>query len=187
MHPHTFSAFVDELVKVADASAAFTALDRAGQMSGSGFGDEHEPEAPRPLRVGTFGVRTSAPKLAEYSQPGVVNADSKTTAEEYVAPEPRPLRRKEAAEKMDRESWKQTAKDMPVVVAGTGLGYGLGRTLAEEVGKRTAKKVVEGAKPPGWLKHVPLATSLASSVSSYAFGRSREALRKRREEARSKK
>jgi hypothetical protein len=186
MHPRTLSAFVDELVKAAGAMAAFAALDRAGQMAGAGVGRGLKGLS-RPPRVGTFGVRTYAPKLAEYTQPGVVNADSKTTAEEYVAPEPRPLRRKQAAEKMDRESWKQTAKDLPVVIAGTGLGYGLGRTLAEEVGKRTAKKVVEGGKPPGWLKHVPLATSLASSASSYAFGRSREALRKRREEARSRK
>lgn len=182
MHSRTFSAFVDELAKVADASAAFAALDRAGQMSGSGFGDE--PEPPRPQRLGSFGVKTYNAKTSEYSQPGVVNADSKTTAEEYVAHEPR--RRKLAAEKMDRESWKQTAKDIPIVIAGTGLGYGVGRTAAEEIGKRTAKHVMSTGKKPGWLKHVPLATSIASSIGSYSFGRSREAMRRRREEARKK-
>lgn len=183
MHPHTFSAFVDELLKVADASAAFVALDRAGQMSGSGFGDE--PEAPRPPRNGGPTVRTYNAKTSEYSQPGVVNADLKTTTEEYVAHEPR--RRKLAAEKMDRESWKQTAKDVPVVVASTGLGYGVGRTVAEEIGKRTAKRALETGKKPGWLKHVPLATSMASSVGSYALGRSRGQLKHRREEARKQK
>ena len=182
MHPRTFSAFVDELLKVADASAAFVALDRAGQMSGSGFGDE--PEPPKPPRDNTT-VKTYNAKTSEYSQPGVVNADLKTSTEEYVAHEPR--RRKLAAEKMDRESWKQTAKDLPVVIVGTGLGYGVGRTVAEEVGKRVAKRAVETGKKPAWLKHAPLASSLISSAGSYALGRSREIMRQRREEARKKK
>lgn len=89
---------------------------------------------------------------------------------------------KSASEKMDRESWKQTAKDMPAVILGTGLGYGVGKTVAEEVGRR----VNRGGVQPAWVKHAPLASAMASSLASYSLGRTRAGLKKRRDAAREK-
>ena len=85
-------------------------------------------------------------------------------------------------EEMDDAKWKQTAKDLPLVIAGSALGYGVGKTLAEEIGRRAAKEMA-GGNPPLWIRHLPLAAQTASSIGAYAFGRSREGLRMRREAA----
>lgn len=173
-----FSAFAKELEKVAGpgASAAFRALDRAGQMAGSGAG----LAARSGPRIGTFGVRTvSGISKAAVDEVGVRDADLVTSHEDDRTPDVR-RRTKKAAEKLDRESWKQTLKDAPIVVAGTGLGYGLGKTLSEQAGKRVGTL----KQKPAWVKHAPLAASVASSLASYSFGKSREAMRRRREEAR---
>ena len=83
------------------------------------------------------------------------------------------------AERMSKSKWKQTLRDVPVVVAGTGIGYALGRVGAEELGEYAAKHTDNG-KPPGWLKHVPAAGAMASSLGAYALGRSSAKLKERR-------
>jgi hypothetical protein len=179
-----FSAFAKELEKVAGpgASAAFRALDRAGQMAGSGAGSAVARAAPR---IGTFGVRTVSglAKTAVADEAvGVANANLVTSHEDDRTPAPVRAKVKRAAEKMDRESWKQTLKDAPIVIGGTGLGYGIGKTISEQAGKHLG--AIE--KKPSWVKHAPLAAAMASSLASYSFGKSREAMRRRREEARAR-
>jgi len=90
---------------------------------------------------------------------------------------------KVAHERMDRAKWVQTAIDLPLVIGATGLGYGVGRTLADRLGERTAREALRTGRKPGWIKHLPLATSIMGSVGSYALGRSRAEMRSRREEA----
>lgn len=102
------------------------------------------------------------------------------SAEDYRPSTLRHRIKKSDYERMDREGWKQTARDLPVVILGTGLGYGVGRTIAEEIGKRVGKSV----QPPGWLRHLPAITATASSLASYSLGRSRKRMAERREEAR---
>lgn len=82
---------------------------------------------------------------------------------------------------MDEESWKQTLKDIPLVILATGLGWGVGKTVSGALGEHLAR---EGVKP-AWTKHIPAATALISSLGSYAMGRSRAEMARRREEARS--
>ena len=47
------------------------------------------------------------------------------------------LQRTKAAEieRMTRAKWRQAAKDVPVAILAGGLGYGIGRTLTELIGK----------------------------------------------------
>lgn len=146
-----FTSFAAELQKTSNLDA-FKALDRAGQMAGSGLA-----RAATPPRVGTFRVKTVGTKIAKAEPPH---------------------------ERMDAESWKQTAKDLPRVIAATTIGYGLGKTLAEEIGKRVALQAVESGTKPAWVRHAPLAAAVLSSMASYSFGRTQEEARRRREEAR---
>lgn len=83
-------------------------------------------------------------------------------------------------EEMDGAKWLQTAKDLPVVVLGSALGYGIGKTFADEAGRRLAQR---GGVPPEWVKYVPIGTQIASSIGGYAYGRSRRLMAERREEA----
>jgi hypothetical protein len=193
MNRLVFSAFADELSKQAESaggSSALRALDRAGNLVGSGT----NTLARNVPRLGTFGVKTFAKAASDSPSSydvGVANAEMKTTSEDDRSPGP-PTRiaRRKVAEKsrdaqgreydaMNREKWIQTAKDVPIVILGTGLGYGLGKTVAEEVGKRLA---LSGQKPE-WLKYAPPAMAAISSLSSYALGRSRAEMQKRREQA----
>jgi hypothetical protein len=83
-------------------------------------------------------------------------------------------------EKMDRAAWIQTAKDLPILLAATGLGYGIGRTATEYIGDRVAHGMVQGAPKPGWVKHLPLLMAGMSNAGAYALGRSRTGLQERR-------
>lgn len=156
MDTQVLTSFARELEKLsAGGMDAFKALDRAGQMAGSGVSGATAAARNVP-RVGTFGVKTvvGAPKMAA------------------------------GLETMDGPSWRQTLKDAPLVIGGTALGYGVGKTLSEEIGRRIAQNVAAGAPKPAWVRHAPLVAGIASSLASYAFGRSREEGRRRREEAR---
>jgi hypothetical protein len=82
-------------------------------------------------------------------------------------------------EKMDKQRWKQTAKDLPLVIAATGIGYGLGRTGAELAAKRLTKK----GPVAGFAKHLPMVASMASSAGAYALGRARGKMKERRDVA----
>ena len=169
----SFSAFADELRKLASANSTFRFLDRSGNMGGSSLPSVSNRIGRASGGIGNIPKFNTFAKRAEYVSAGVANADLKTVNEDDQVP----AVRKKISERLDKEGWKQTAKDMPVVMLGTGLGYGVGKTVSEEIGKRLG---VSGRRP-GWTKHVPLATSIASSMGSYAMGRSREKMRQRRQ------
>ena len=86
----------------------------------------------------------------------------------------------EPVETMSASKWKQTAKDVPLAILAGGVGYGIGRTLAEVIGENAAAS----GQRPGWLKAVPLATSALGALSAYSASQARDGLRKRREAAR---
>ncbi len=69
--------------------------------------------------------------------------------------------------KMTRAKWMQTLKDVPVVIGGTALGYGIGKTLTE----RTK------------FKHAPLMGALAGGAASMGMAAIQAELRRRREKA----
>jgi len=84
-------------------------------------------------------------------------------------------------ESMSPNKWKQTLKDLPVVILTGGIGYGVGKTLAEVVGERIARNVASGAPRPEWLKYVPVGTALLSVLGAYSSSMVREGLKRRRE------
>lgn len=166
-------------IATAPPSKALAFLDRGGALTSVGPSAKSAVTG-KPPSLGTFGVRSvGIAKKADDACGGVTNADLKTTQEEYRAPIAR-ARRKVSAETMDEASWKQTLKDIPLVILATGLGYGVGKTVAGHLGQTLA----QGGVKPAWTKHIPAATALLSSLGSYAMGRSRSELARRREEAR---
>lgn len=83
-------------------------------------------------------------------------------------------------EKMDAAKWKQTAKDLPVVIAAQGVGWGIGKTLADKYEQRALRS---GGPAPKWVRHAPAIAGALNSVGAYALGRSRAELKERREAA----
>lgn len=84
-------------------------------------------------------------------------------------------------ETMDAGKWKQTAKDLPLVIAAGGIGHGLGKTIGEQIGEamiRRGVKVSPAAK--AW---APLVLGGVSAAGGYMFGQSRARMRERREQA----
>jgi len=102
---------------------------------------------------------------------------------EKLAAEKPKVRRPDETDRMTRAKWRQTATDIPMVVLASGLGYGLGRTAAEQLGIRAYRHATEHGTLPGWVKHLPAATSIASSLGAYSLGRMRGELQARREKA----
>lgn len=90
---------------------------------------------------------------------------------------------REEHERMTPMKWRQTALDVPAVIVASGLGYGLGRTLSEELGVRAYNHAAATGELPGWVKHLPAATSIASSLGAYSLGRMRGEMLARREKA----
>ncbi len=86
----------------------------------------------------------------------------------------------EEFETMTKKKWKQTAKDLPVAVLASGVGYGVGRVGAELIGKKLQSS---GLNNPTWLKGMPIATAALGGLGSLATARTRSILRQRREEA----
>jgi hypothetical protein len=93
------------------------------------------------------------------------------------------------SETMTKEKWKQTFKDVPISILAGGLGYGIGRTLAEVIGEKTVNKIMteSGGMPnaavrPKWVKAMPLVMAALTAGGAYAGSRLRETLKKRREE-----
>ena len=165
-------------IATAPTSKVFSFLDRGGALTSVGPSAKQAVTG-KPPSLGSFGVRSVGAGIAKKADDacgGVTNADLKTTQEEYRAP----IARKKSAETMDEAAWKQTLKDIPLVILATGLGYGVGKTISGHLGQTLAQN---GTKP-AWTKHIPAATALLSSLGSYAMGRSRNELERRRQEAR---
>ena len=91
------------------------------------------------------------------------------------------LQRTKAAEieRMTRAKWRQAAKDVPVAILAGGLGYGIGRTLTELIGKHV---VASGGTPP-WLKAMPAGLAIAGAAGGYFSAKSRASMKERREAA----
>ena len=85
----------------------------------------------------------------------------------------------QASETMSPAKWKQTFKDVPFSIFAGGVGYGIGRTLADVIGENVART----GKRPGWLKAVPAAMAGATMLGAFTSTHLREGLRKRREAA----
>lgn len=83
-------------------------------------------------------------------------------------------------EQMTREKWKQTVKDLPVAIVGTGAGYALGRTAAEWV----VPHVFSTPQSQQVLKnYLPAAAAVAGGAGSMLLSAQRRMLRERREAA----
>ncbi len=80
---------------------------------------------------------------------------------------------------MTSAKWKQTLKDIPVAILASGVGYGVGRTMAELV----AKRLVETGERPGWLRALPVATSIGGGALAMGHAAAQSKLRNRREAA----
>lgn len=89
-------------------------------------------------------------------------------------------------EAMTPASWKQTAKDVPIAILASGLGYGLGATASHYLGEHLGKSIEASGKRPAWLRYTPMAMSAISGLGALGQSRVRELLRARREQANAK-
>lgn len=79
-------------------------------------------------------------------------------------------------EAMNRARWMQTLKDLPIVVGASAAGYGVGKTVMDELARRSAGPVVtQGAK------YAPLIGQLIGTGVGYAAGRMRQTMSERRD------
>jgi len=154
MDARVFRSFAEE-IKVANLTPGL--IERGAQALMRGGPRAAMPKVPTVPRVGSFGISTVTKTSS---------STSKSTSGEH--------------EGMTRAKWVQTAKDLPLVIAATGVGHGVGKTVGDAIIKNQLK---HDRPPPKWMKHAPLASSVLSSVGSYALGRSRAIQKERREEA----
>lgn len=84
-----------------------------------------------------------------------------------------------AYEHMTGAKWKQTAKDLPLAIFASGIGYGLGRSAAELVGERLART----GERPGWLGAMPTTLAIGSGLATLGNAHLQSVLRNRREAA----
>lgn len=83
-------------------------------------------------------------------------------------------------EEMNKAKWKQTLKDLPVALLGTGVGYGLGRTASEYL----VPHMFSSPQSQSTLKKLlPAAAAAGGGLSSFMLSMQRRALRDRREQA----
>lgn len=83
-------------------------------------------------------------------------------------------------EEMDHAKWVQTAKDVPVIIAGGALGYGLSKTTAEYLAPKMVKSPEALAKVKSIL---PWVGAGASGLGAYLALQQHHHLTKRREAA----
>lgn len=83
-------------------------------------------------------------------------------------------------EEMNAPRWKQTFKDLPIVIGGAALGYGAGRTGAEYLLPKlvTSPEALADVK-----KGLPIATAALGGLGSYLAMVQHRMLRQRRDQA----
>lgn len=83
-------------------------------------------------------------------------------------------------EEIDKARWMQTLKDVPIVVLGTGVGYGIGKTLSQYVLPHVFKtpEAQQTLK-----KYLPAATTAVGGLGSAMLAVQRHMLRERRDQA----
>jgi len=81
-------------------------------------------------------------------------------------------------EEMTAPKWKQTAKDLGVALAGSAIGYGVGKTTSEYVMPHllSSPGAVENAK-----KFLPAAAAATGGLGTYLLSMQRDMMKKRRE------
>ncbi len=124
------------------------------------------------LRTNT--LRTAAAKMMGVKPPKVPKPPTQGSFK---------IKTKLSYETMSPAKWKQTAKDMPVVIGATGVGWGIGKTIADVAGEKMFAKAMRTGKKPAFLKHAPLVTGALSGLGTYAMMRTREEMKNRREAA----
>lgn len=82
-------------------------------------------------------------------------------------------------EEMNKARWIQAAKDLPLVMLGTGLGWGVGKTVADAAAPHLG---AAGKMAP----YLPGAIAMLSAGGSYMLGQQREAMKGRRDAAAAK-
>ncbi len=98
----------------------------------------------------------------------------KLSTQGYGAPPPHDY------EEMDHAKWIQTAKDVPVILAGGALGYGLSLTAAQYLAPKMVKSPEALAKVKSAL---PWVGAGASGLGAYLALQQQHQLHKRREAA----
>lgn len=83
-------------------------------------------------------------------------------------------------EEMTRARFKQTMKDLPIVIGGSALGYGLGRTLGDLGAKKLVKNEAGREQVRKW---APMVGSVLSSAGAYTLGQQRAIMAERRDAA----
>lgn len=86
-------------------------------------------------------------------------------------------------EEMNKKKWIQTAKDVPVALAGSMIGYGLGKTIAQYV---MPKVITTPEAYTKLIKAIPPVTSALGGLGSYLGMVQHNHMRARREEASNK-
>ena len=79
----------------------------------------------------------------------------------------------EEPERMDRDRWKQTAKDLPIAILGAGLGYGVGKTVGQHLKQN----------PSRLTKALPAALAIGGAAATFGTQKLRRHMRERRDEA----
>lgn len=80
-------------------------------------------------------------------------------------------------EEMSPAKWKQTAKDLPVAIGASALGWGIGKTLGDVVLQQNPDLLAKSRK------YGPVIGSALGGLGSYAYGKRQGILRERREQA----
>lgn len=88
-------------------------------------------------------------------------------------------------ESMDTPSWRQAAKDLPISIAASALGFGVAKTLIDHIGNHTAEGKRLGAAAPAWLRYIPPAVAAINGfATNMAAPRVRGLMKERRDAAR---
>jgi uncharacterized protein YycO len=82
-------------------------------------------------------------------------------------------------ERMGASGWRQTATDLPAVIVASGLGYGISKTIADEVVRRRVARGLP-ALSPTTKKYLPLGLAIGNAVMGYGLAQVRNELQHRR-------
>ncbi len=73
--------------------------------------------------------------------------------------------------------WKQSLKDLPIAMAATGIGYGIGKTVADAI----ADNLHRTGQRPNWLKYMPAVAAALPVGFNLASRATRNVLLERRQ------
>lgn len=178
--------------RLAEKSASLTPMVEPGLLAKaqSRMMRPRGPVIARAPMPGTFGIST----VTKTSVEGPMPVTDLCAMHEDELPSSRRTKREimkkamvhpdmqHASETVSPAGWKQTLKDVPIAMLGGGVGYGIGKTLAEIIGDSVAR----GGVRPGWLSAMPVVTAGLSALGAFSAAQSRHGLAQRRMEAEQK-